>query len=112
MEKQRTPKQNAALHKYFNDVALALLEQGIERKTVVNDLEGYSCPIDATFMKEVWRSIQFTQTGKLSTTELTTSEIDKVYDTFNRFMSEEYGVSNSFPSVESMYLAYLEANGK
>lgn len=109
METPRTNQQNKALHKLFGDVANELLNQGIERKTVINDLEGYSCPIDASFMKEVWRAIQFTQTGKQSTTELTSVEVDKVYDTFNRFLGENYGTHLSWPSMESMTLAYYDS---
>ena len=105
MEKQRTISQNKSLHKMFDEVARAMLEQGIERKTVVQDLDTFSCPIDAAFIKEVWRAIMFTQTGKQSTTEMTTSEIDKVYDTFNLFLGENYGVHIPFPSFEAMTLA-------
>jgi hypothetical protein len=110
MEKQRTPNQNKAIHKLFTDVAIEMLAQGIERKTVVQDLDTYTCPIDAGFMKEVWRSIQYTQTGKISTTQLEKAEIDKVYDTFNRFLSDSYGVHVGFPSMEALMLAEVESN--
>jgi len=85
-----------------------MLDQGIERKTIMNALEGYSCPVDAAFLKEAWRSIQFTQTGKLSTTALTTDEVDKVYDTFNRFLSESFGIHIPFPSFDALMLADLD----
>ena len=107
MEKRRTTSQNRALHKYFEDVATELLSQGIERKTVMDDLEGYSVPVDASFMKEVWRAIQFTQMGKKSTTELETHEVNKVFETFNRFLAENYAVHCPFPSMESLTLAYV-----
>lgn len=110
MEKpQRTANQNKALHKLFGEVADEMLAQGIERKTVMLDLGGYSCPIDAAFMKEVWRAIQFTQTGKYSTTKLTTDEVNRVYETFNRFLADEYGVHVPFPSMEMLTLAYEES---
>jgi len=107
---QRSLSQNKAIHKLFTDVATEMLAQGIERKTVVQDLDTYTCPIDAGFMKEVWRSIQFTQTGKLSTTKLEKAEIDKVYDTFNRFLGENYGIHVGFPSVDSLMLAQLDSD--
>ena len=53
MDKQRTISQNKSIHKLFEDVSREMLNQGIERRTVTNDLEGYSCPIDAAFIKEV-----------------------------------------------------------
>lgn len=107
MEKKRTLTQNKALHKLFAEVAKELLDQGIERKTVLNALEGYSVPVDEAFMKEVWRAIQFTQTGKKSTTQLNTDELDRVYETFNRFLSEEYNVYVPFPSMDALASAYL-----
>lgn len=86
-----------------------MLAQGIERKTVMLDLGEYSCPIDEAFMKEVWRAIQFTQTGKRSTTELETDEVNRVYETFNRFLADNYGVHCPFPSMEMLTLAHIES---
>jgi hypothetical protein len=102
MEKTRTTAQNKSLHKLFADVAAEMLALGIERRTVMRDLKGYDCPIDEAFLKEVWRSIQYTQTGKISTTQLTTSEIQKVYDTFNKFLGEFYHLHLPWPSYEAM----------
>jgi hypothetical protein len=107
-EKQRTTSQNKAIHKLFGEVANEMLDQGIERHTVMQDLEGYSCPIDAGFIKEVWRAIMYTQTGLQSTTQLSTAQIDKVYETFNRFLSDEYGIYVPFPSMDSLATAYLD----
>lgn len=108
MEKQRTTSQNKALHKMFSEVARELLDAGIERKTIVDDLDTFSVPIDDAFVKEVWRAIMFSQTGKVSTTEMTTSEIDKVYDTFNLFIGENYSVHIPFPSMEALYQQYQD----
>ena len=109
MDKQRTNSQNKSLHKLFEDVSREMLNQGIERRTVTNDLEGYSCPIDAAFIKEVWRAIMYTQTGLKSTTQLSTGQIDKVYDTFNRFLGDEYGIHVGFPSVEALAMAFYDS---
>ncbi len=112
MERIRTNKQSRSLHKLFSDVANEMLALGIERRTVMRDLKDYSCPIDEAFLKEVWRSIQFTQTGKISTTQLTTSEIQKVYDTFNKFLGEFYHIHLPWPSYEHMMFEdyYRDAN--
>ena len=107
-DKIRTATQNKSIHKLFGEVANEMLDQGIERRTVIEDLEGYSCPIDAGFVKEVWRAIMYTQTGLQSTTQLSTAQIDKVYDTFNLFLSETYGIHVPFPSIEALSLAYLD----
>jgi hypothetical protein len=104
----RSSAVNRSLHKLFTDVSNEMLAQGIERRTVIDDLEGYTCPIDASFIKEVWRAIQFTQTGKYSTTEMTSAEIQKVYDTFNIFLGETYGIHLPWPSMENMMLAWYD----
>lgn len=106
-EKPITRSQQKALHKLFTDVANEMLARGIDRRTVMRDLKGYSCPIDSAFLKEVWRTIQFTQTGKKSTTELTTREVQAVYDTFNVFLGEFYHIHLPWPSYEAMALASL-----
>jgi len=50
-------------------------------------------------VKEViWRKIQIKQTGKMSTTKLTKKEIDKVYDSYNLFLAETYGIHIPFPN--------------
>lgn len=108
MEQVRSSQVNKAMHKLFGEVANELLNQGIERRTVIEDLEGYSCPIDAAFVKEVWRSIMYTMTGKTSTTQMSNQEAQKCYDVFNRFLSDEYGIHVPWPSVEALALAYLD----
>lgn len=106
---KRTNQQSRALHKAFKELADLMLEQGIERKTVVEDLDTYTCPIDEAFMKEVWRAIMFTQTGKLSTTQLETVEVNRVYETFNRFLADQYAISIPFPSMEALSLAFYDS---
>ena len=106
-ETRITRQQQKSLHKLFTDVSNEMRAQGIERRTVMRDLKGYSCPIDAAFLKEVWRAIQYTQTGKHSTTELTTSEVQSVYDTFNVFLGEFYHIHLPWPSYDAMALAAL-----
>jgi hypothetical protein len=90
----------------FSDVAGELLALGVERRTVINDLGDTSCPIDEAFVKEVWRAIQFTQTGKKSTTELSNSEVSRVYDTFNKFLGETYHLHLPWPCAETMMEAW------
>ena len=96
---------NKSLHLLFGQVANELLARGIERRTIMNDLQGYSCPIDAGFMKEVWRAIMYTQTGLKSTTEATNAQIKTVYETFQKFLAENYNLEAEWPSIESLYAA-------
>ena len=67
---QRSTAQNKAIHKLFEDVSREMLNQGIERRTVIEDMGDTSCPIDAAFIKDVWKAIMYTQTGKKSTISL------------------------------------------
>lgn len=102
-ETKRSTRMNASLHVLFEQVATEMLAQGIERRTVLNDLKGYSCPIDALFLKEVWRAIMYTQTGLKSTTELSNAQMKTVYDTFQRFLAENYHLEAPWPSLETLY---------
>jgi hypothetical protein len=105
-QKQRTIKQNKALHLYFTLVANALNEAGYDmRKTLKPDVE---IPWTPESVKEyLWRPIMQVQLQKNSTTEMTTKEIDKVFETLNRHLGEKLGVHEPFPSIEEIALSQL-----
>ena len=97
----RTLQQNKALHKYFEAIADTLNAAGLDMKVVLKP------EVDIPWSKEtvkdfLWRSVQKAQLGKRSTTELTTKDIDKIYDTLTRHLGEKFGVFVEFPSVESL----------
>lgn len=105
-QKQRTGRQNNSLHLYLDQVAQALNDSGQERKVTVTF--GADVPWSAETIKEVvWRTIQYRQTGKLSTTELTTKEYGEVYETVNRFLGESFGIHVPLPSQEEIRLKNL-----
>ena len=100
-ENQRTIQQNKALHLLFTQIAEALNDAGLDLRKVLtaNDVD---VPWNSSLVKEIlWRQIQETQCGKRSTTELTTKEIDEVFDTLNRFLAK-MGIQVDFPSVEAI----------
>ena len=101
---QRSQQQNRALHKLFNDISAYCVETGLDQKSVVHGLKDYDLPVSPQFVKEVWRTIQYTLTGKISTTELSKKEIDQVYDVFNKFWSELTGEHFPFPSLQELLL--------
>ena len=110
-EKQRTIQQNKALHKYFELLAKALNDAGLDMRVVLKP--GVAIPWSKETIKEhIWRPIQNAQLGKKSTTELTTKEIDIVFDTINRHMSEKHGISESFPSIEEIMFRLREEEAK
>jgi hypothetical protein len=113
-EQQRTELQNRALHLYFTFIAGALNDAGLDMRKVLKP--EVSIPWSTETVKEyLWRPIQKLQLGKTSTTQLTTKEIDLVFDTLNRHLGEKFGVHEDFPSVETiMYkqLGYAPSNTK
>jgi len=100
----RTNKQNAALHKYLGDLANALEESGIDQKMFIDKLKGWTIPITPEFLKEIWKIKQEKMFMHESTTKLTTSEINRIYDVINKFTSQEFGVSEAFPSMEAILI--------
>lgn len=105
--KQRTISQNRALHLAFNQVSDLLIEQGIDQRTIVQDLEGYSAPVTPEFLKQVFKTIMYTMYRKTSTSYLTTNEMTTCFDVFAKFLSENYGVSITWPSEDALYQQYM-----
>lgn len=95
----RTTRQNSAIHVYFELLARALSEAGLDMRKTLKP--GVEIPWSGNTVKDyLFRPIMKAQTGKDSTTELTTKEIDAVYDTLNRHLDEKFGVTVGFPSNE------------
>ena len=108
-EKQRSTKMNASLHLALTNIADDLQQQGIERRTIIEDLEGYEAPITMEWMKEVYKSIVYTMYRKTSTTELTNKEMIDSWEVFSKFLAEQYGISYTWPSQEALYWEQYEA---
>lgn len=100
-EKKRTNQQNKALHKLYQLLADELNEAGYDMKrTLKHDVE---IPWTAGTVKDyLWRPIQKAQLQKASTTELTTKEIDQVFETLNRHLASRIGIHVAFPSIEAL----------
>lgn|SRR3990167_787430 len=101
-EKQRTLTQNRALHLYFQMIADTLNESGMDMRAVLKP------EVDIPWNKDsvktfLWKPIMKLQLGKKSTTEMTSGDIDKVFDTLNRHLSQ-FGISEPFPSIETIML--------
>lgn len=97
---QRTLKQNRALHKFFAILAKELNESGLDMRVVLKP--EVDIPWSTETVKEyLWRPLQKIQLLKSSTTELSTKDIDEVFDTLNRLLGEKFGKHIDFPSIES-----------
>lgn len=100
-ERQRTAQQNRALHVYFSLIANALNDAGYDmRKVLKPEVE---IPWSPSAVKEyLWRPIMKAQLRKFSTTEMSTTDIDSVFDTINRHLGEKLGIHEPFPSLEEI----------
>jgi hypothetical protein len=103
----RTNRQNKALHVLFRLLADELNNNGLDMRKTLKP--GVEIPWSGPSVKEfLWRPIQQEKKKKKSTTELTTKEIDEVFDTINRHIGERFGIHIPFPSIENLILRYEE----
>mgnify|MGYP001613409166 CR=1 FL=1 len=104
--KQRTKKQNDALHLYFEMIAQALNREGLDIRVVLQVIaeKGIDMMWSPTLVKELlWRRVQKKYLGKHSTTELDSiGEITEIYDMLNKFLGENFFITQPFPSLESL----------
>lgn len=93
---QRTSQQNKAMHTFFTLVAEALNEAGLDMKAVLKP--GVDIPWSSQTVKDyLWRPVQEIYMGKHSTTELTTKDVNKIWEVLNRHLGEK-GIHVAFPS--------------
>ncbi|MDE1971169.1 MAG: hypothetical protein KGI50_06385 [Patescibacteria group bacterium] len=105
-ENQRTIQQNKALHLYFRLLAETLNDAGLDMRVILKP--EVEIPWTPKNIKEyLWRPVQRIQLGKKSSTELTTKDIDVIYDTINLHLSK-HGVHVPFPSIEEMSLRQIK----
>lgn len=70
------------------------------KKTLKPEVE---IPWSTVTVKEfIWRPVQKAQLTKKSTTELTTTEIDQVFDTIARHLGTKFGIALEFPSIATL----------
>ena len=104
---QRTPRQSRALHVLFDLLAKNLNEHGLDQRKVLK--ESVDIPWSKDSIKaQIWRPVQKAQLNKNSTTELTTKEIDEVFDTIIKHLGQKFGISQDFPSIDTV-LQNIEA---
>ena len=98
-DKSRTLTQNAAIHLLFRLIANAMNEAGLDIQKVL--AETADIPITADAIKEyMWKPIQKDLTRKSSTANLTTSEVNMIYEVLNRYTAENFGIHIPFPSYD------------
>jgi len=99
---QRSNPQNNSLHQYCKEVADECINQGITRKTIVEDLGDAGIPVTMKFIKEVvWKHFMVGMFGHDSTTKLETYEVKQVEDRVAQHIAELYGMDIEWWSKEN-----------
>lgn len=100
-DKLRTNRQNKALHKMFEMLAQELNDSGLDmKKTLKPEVD---IPWSKQTVKDyLWRPIMKAMTNKTSTTQMTTKEIDRIFEVINKHLGEKFGLQIDFPSIESL----------
>ena len=97
--KQRSLKQNSALHVWCQLMADELNSAGLGMEKVLE----HKASIDWTMagVKEhLWKPVQEAMTGKDSTTEVGKVDYVKVYETLNRHFGDKMGIHVPWPVNE------------
>lgn len=100
--KTRSNLQNKSLHLYFTQLADALNLAGMDIRKVISkevDIEWSGIAIK----EYLWRPLQKEMFKKKSTTQLTTEDINIIYDNVNRIIGERTGVFVPWPCVEMLF---------
>lgn len=98
--KKHTDQQRKALHLYFDILAEALNNAGLDMRKTLKP--GVDIPWTRENVKNhLWRPIQIAMTEKKSTTALDRVEPSLIYEVLNKHLAEKFGVSVPFPSEET-----------
>lgn len=94
----RSLQQNKSMHLWFEQIADALNDAGIEKKLTVGTVD---VPWSRETVKMIFKKIAFAQLRKFKTSQMTREEFGKVQETMNRFLAEQ-GLYIPFPSIEAL----------
>lgn len=99
----RTSQQNRAMWQYCSMLAKALGDAGMDQRTYPFK-DGLSIPFSKDSVMEIfWRPVQKALLDKTSTRDLTTKEVNQIYEALDKAMSERVGVHVEFPSREGSF---------
>lgn len=102
-DRKRTTKQQAAIEVWCDMVASELNAHGIERYNMLNGKHAKSRWSQATVKDGMWREMQtHLFPKKTSTTQLTTAEVDQVFEPLYRYLLEHHQIDVPFPQNETV----------
>lgn len=110
-EEPKTRQMEKAYHLLFRQISDHCIAHGIDQKTILDELKSYEVSTSPQFVKEVWRVIMHTLTGKTSTTEMTREEVKQVQEVFGKFWGEITGEIFNWPSIETQMLSNYDDYG-
>ena len=95
----RTLQQNRSLHKYLELLAEELDKEGHSLSEIVEKIDLAEIrPTKENLKVNVWHPIQQAMYGTTSTKDLTTAQVDRVYEAVNKFIGEQFHIHIPFPS--------------
>lgn len=95
--KGRTIKQNSALHVWLRLMAAAMSEAGITSRKLFPALrEGFEIPPSMEGLKRIVNKVSVDRFGR-TTSKLSTTEIQELYEVCNAAFGQSVGVSLPFP---------------
>jgi len=97
---KRTLSQNSALHLYLELLSTALNDGGFDVQTTITVPVSFTPQTVKEYMFK--RIMSALYPDKVSTTELSTVEIQDVYEELNRITADKFGISMNWPSHEDM----------
>ena len=96
--KPRSSQQNRAFHKYLSQVVNVLIEHGVSLTDLQEAFRVRDISPTIHNIKDIWKYILFRKHGKITTTEMTTQDLNDCLDEFNITISELTGENIEFPS--------------
>lgn len=102
-KQQRTPKQRKAIEVYCREVADALDREGHTLQNVVAQIKKAEIrPTQENIKEVVFKPIAKVLFSVESTTELDTTQVDRVYEVMNKWLGDNFEIHVPFPTIHSI----------
>jgi len=95
----RTARQNNALHAYCREVAMQMDARGLDMREVLKPTFEIT-PTMQLVKDHIWKPVQEKVTGHTSTTQLTTDEVDTVYQVIAKHLATKFDITVPFGREE------------
>ena len=92
-------QQMKSIHLWLGQVARKMSESGIDMKTIFDSMRnGFQVEPTKELLKEsLWRPMQQAVLDVSSTRELSSSDVNAIYERLNSFFNREFGIRIPFP---------------